>query len=178
MSPAPSGIYGVGFWPSAPCNRPPLIILRRTTPGLMPDKGRRPSSRPESECANAAILRSACEFHGTRYYETARLQKRRDFPIKFQPDGEMELLRAGCRWPPMPEHAIHPPIHRADSFARGGESHPPPCRRSSQWQGAGAAASDQRRVDAGRSRHRRQGLSRRAEAEGLLLVPPEDDGRA
>jgi hypothetical protein len=33
MSPAPSGIYGVGFWPSAPCNRPPLIILRRAAPG-------------------------------------------------------------------------------------------------------------------------------------------------
>ena len=31
MSPAPSGIYGVGFWPSAPCNRPPLMF--RAAPG-------------------------------------------------------------------------------------------------------------------------------------------------
>src|SRR5262244_592527 len=33
MSPAPSGIYGVGFRPSAPRNRPPLIIVRRAAPG-------------------------------------------------------------------------------------------------------------------------------------------------
>jgi hypothetical protein len=69
MSPAPSGIYGVGFWPSAPCNRPPLIILRRATPGLVPDEGQRSCSAGESEWVKAAILRKACEFHGTRYYE-------------------------------------------------------------------------------------------------------------
>jgi len=33
MSPAPSGIYGVGFRPNAPRNRPPLIIVRRAAPG-------------------------------------------------------------------------------------------------------------------------------------------------
>jgi len=41
MSPAPSGIYGVGFWPSAPCNRPPLSLFSAAPHRVMPDKGRR-----------------------------------------------------------------------------------------------------------------------------------------
>ena len=44
MSPAPSGIYGVGFRPSAPCNRPPLMVSAAPHRVSRPTKGRRSCS--------------------------------------------------------------------------------------------------------------------------------------
>jgi hypothetical protein len=113
------------------------------------------------------------------------LQKRRDFPIKFQPDGEMELLRAGCRWPPMPQHAIHPPIHlviHPDEPIRSLEAAAKVIRRHAGDRPDGKAqellhwikgASTLEEADTAGKAFRAW-----AEAEGLLLVPPEDDGRA
>src|SRR6516162_5504632 len=106
------------FWPSAPCNRPPLFNLsppRRV--GSCPTKGggrachlspftsatpRHAEQRVaamltrESECAKAAILRSRCEFHRTRYRAAAGfVTEKSGVSLKFR---RMELL---------PVHAIH-----------------------------------------------------------------------
>jgi hypothetical protein len=96
MSPAPSGIYGVGFRPNAPRNRPPLIIVRRAAPGharrraavvlhtaVRVGKGGNFEKSPVSSMELGTIERRVSE-------------KKRNFSIKFQVDGDMELLPAGC----------------------------------------------------------------------------------
>jgi hypothetical protein len=133
MSPAPSGIYGVGFWPSAPCNRPPLSLFSAAPHRVVPDKGRR-----------------SC------LYQTQRVRKRGNFeksPVSSMDFGTMRrrdfsrksgIYRSSsiptAIWNfyarvPVAAHggarcsSPHPPGHssrRADSFTRGGgESHPP-----------------------------------------------------
>src|SRR5262245_62361652 len=60
------------------------------------------------ECAKAAILRSRCEFHGTRYHAAAGfVTERSGVSLKFR---RMELL---------PVHAIHSPGDRLDRNSEG-----------------------------------------------------------
>src|SRR5262245_1408772 len=93
MSPAPSGIYGVGFRPSAPRNRPPLTIVRRAVPG-------------HARRRAAVVLHAAVRIGKGGNFEKSPVssmelgtmrggisEKKRDFPIKFQVDGDMELDR-------------------------------------------------------------------------------------
>src|SRR6266446_3071812 len=60
LSPAPSGNYGVGFWPMPLCIGPPHFLWRPAPDKAQGVGGR---ARGNSICANAAILRSRGEFH-------------------------------------------------------------------------------------------------------------------
>src|SRR5262245_62904091 len=96
MSPAPSGIYGVGFRPSAPRNRPPLIIVRRAAPG-------------HARRRAAVVLRAGVRVGKGGNFEKSPVssmelgtmrcgfqRKKRDFSIKLHVDGHMERLPGGC----------------------------------------------------------------------------------
>src|SRR5262245_41870436 len=105
MSPAPSGIYGVGFRPSAPRNRPPLIIVRRAAPG-------------HARRRAAVVLRAGVRVGKGGNFEKSPVRcmelgstrggiqrKKRNLSIKFQVDVDMELLPAGCSPPETPPAA-------------------------------------------------------------------------
>ncbi len=78
------------------------------------------------ECANAAILRKACEFHGFRYHETAGFSRKSG--IYRSSSIPMAIWNFYARVPVAAHGGArysspHPPGHssrRADSFARGG----------------------------------------------------------
>src|SRR5262245_2725792 len=105
MSPAQSGIYGVGFRPSAPRNGPPLIIVGRAAPG----HARR--SAPVVHRAGVRVGKGGnFEKSPVSSMELGTMRggfqrKKRNFSIKFQVDGDMELLPAGCSPPETPPAA-------------------------------------------------------------------------
>jgi len=189
MSPAPSGIYGVGFWPSAPCNRPPLSLFSAAPHRVMPDKGRR-----------------SC------FYQCQRVCKRGNFEKSPVSSMELGIMRrrdfekngifrsSSSRWRygtfyagavgrPMAEHAIHPPIHlviHPDEPIRSLDAAAKVIRRDAGDhldRKARNCCTGSKALDPRRGRRHRRGLSRQgfrtwAEAEGLLLVPPDDDEHA
>jgi len=141
MSPAPSGIYGVGFWPSAPCNRPPLSLFSAAPHRVMPDKGRRSCFY---QCQRVC-KRGNFEKSPVSSMELG-IMRRRDF----EKNGIFRSSSSRWRYGTFYAGAVgrpwrstlftpHPPGHssrRADSFARrGGEGHPPRRRRPSRSQG-------------------------------------------
>src|SRR5262252_9211481 len=80
------------FWPSAPCNRPPLFIFIFSANAASGHARQRVAAvlALESECAKAAILRSRREFHGGRYHAAAGfVTEKSGVSLKFQ---RMELL--------------------------------------------------------------------------------------
>ncbi len=94
---------------------------------VIPDKGRRSclyqSQRMRKRGNFEKSPVSSMDFGTTR--RRVFFEKRRDLQIKFHPDGDMELLRAGAGGRPWRSTLLipHPPGHssrRADSFARGG----------------------------------------------------------
>src|SRR5262249_6199366 len=173
------------FWPSAPCNRPPLFIMSRHAASGHARQRLAAVLACESESAKAAILRSRCEFHGTRYHEAAGFTTDKSgFSPKFRRDGEMKLLLAalvaahGGPRVSSSDSPRHPP-RRADPFARGGrESHSPPGRRSTRPQDRGAAASHQGRYDTGSGRRRRRGVSRLGRGGRPAAGPARKTARA
>jgi hypothetical protein len=165
MSPAPSGIYGVGFWPSAPCNRPPLSLFSAAPHRVMPDKGRR------SCLYQIQRVRKRGNFEKSPVSSTDfGIMRRRDFSRKSGIYRSSSIPTAiwnfyarvpvaahgGARCSSPIRLVIHPdePIRSLEAAAKVIR------RRSSRSQGGGTAASDQGRLDAGRGRRRRQGLSR------------------
>src|SRR5262245_54723976 len=76
MSPAPSGIYGVGFRPSAPCNRPPLFDSPPRRTGSHARLRAAVVLVPSQSRQRRQFWEAACEFHGTRYYEGRGLGER------------------------------------------------------------------------------------------------------
>jgi len=142
MSPAPSGIYGVGFWPSAPCNRPPLSLFSAAPHRVMPDKGRRSCFY---QCQRVC-KRGNFEKSPVSSMELG-IMRRRDFEKNgiFRSSssrwryGTFYAGAVGRPWRSTLFTPPHPPGHssrRADSFARrGGEGHPPRRRRPSRSQG-------------------------------------------
>ena len=80
----------------------------------------------ESECAKAAILRSRCEFHRTRYHAAAGFVTEKSGVSSSS--GGWNFCRSTRFIPDSPRHLL---FRRADSLARGGESHSPLRRRPS-----------------------------------------------
>src|SRR5262249_44047609 len=87
----------------------------------------------------------------------------------------------GPRWPPMPQCAIHPPIHlvtHSDEPIRSLEAAAKVIRRHAgdhlDHKAEDVLRQIKRATNAGTGRCGRQAFRAWAEGEGLLLVPPED----
>jgi hypothetical protein len=124
----------------------------------------------------AAFLRSRCEFRNG-YYEKA------DFPFSFHSGSG--TFPSGRRWPPMAEHAIHPPIHlvtHSDEPIRSLEAAAKVIRRHAGDHLDRKAENVLRQIKGATTLEQAEAAGKAfrawAEAEGLLLVPPEDGKRA
>ena len=91
----------------------------------------------------------------------------------------------GHRWPPMAEHAIHPPIHlvtHPDEPVRSLEAAAKVIRRHAGDQLDRKAEHVLHQIKSAATLEQAEAAGKAfrawAEAEGLLLVPPEDRKRA
>ena len=87
----------------------------------------------------------------------------------------------GYRWPAMAEHAVHPPIHlviHPDEPVRSLEAAAKVVRRHAASHADRKAEDLLRRIEAASTAAQAEAAGKAfrdwAEAEGLLLVPPED----
>ena len=177
MSPAPQGNYAASVLTDCPAQSATPRLLRRPTPGLKPDAGRR------SRACVRVRMRKGGNFEKPPVSSTQiGIMRRRDFAR--QPRGNGELSRRGrlgahggtrdssSDSPPRASRRANPfarsrgqgqSPHVADHLDRNAQDLLQQIKRASMLEKAEAAG---------------EAFRTWAQAQGLLLVPPEDGNRA